>query len=188
MPARIDASLTSAGTLCMHRRALQSPCGDCASSVRDVSTAMDFSFLFDQTASFFRSDIARVTDTWIPVATICWPPKRADELHRHRQGRCAVVALVSAGPLLTPVRRGSALISWSGSMFEYLMPALVMRSPRRQHAQPDVPASRAPPDRLRNENAVCRGEFRSPRSTPRDLNLTYQYSGFGVPGLGLKRG
>ena len=25
--------------------------------------------------------------------------------------------------------RGSALISWSGSMFEYLMPSLVMRAP-----------------------------------------------------------
>ena len=33
------------------------------------------------------------------------------------------------GRALTPVGRGSALISWSGSMFEYLMPALVMRSP-----------------------------------------------------------
>src|SRR5260370_1085955 len=32
------------------------------------------------------------------------------------------------GRSLTPVGRGSALISWSGSMFEYLMPALVMRS------------------------------------------------------------
>ena len=33
------------------------------------------------------------------------------------------------GRALTPVSRGAALISWSGSMFEYLMPALVMRSP-----------------------------------------------------------
>src|SRR6266853_1256381 len=33
------------------------------------------------------------------------------------------------GRLLTPVDRGSALISWSGSMFEYLMPSLVMRAP-----------------------------------------------------------
>src|SRR3990172_10992970 len=33
------------------------------------------------------------------------------------------------GRALTPVDRGSALVSWSGSMFEYLMPALVMRSP-----------------------------------------------------------
>jgi cyclic beta-1,2-glucan synthetase len=33
------------------------------------------------------------------------------------------------GRALTPVDRGSALISWSGSMFEYLMPSLVMRAP-----------------------------------------------------------
>src|SRR6185312_13779683 len=33
------------------------------------------------------------------------------------------------GRALTPVGQGAALISWSGSMFEYLMPALVMRSP-----------------------------------------------------------
>ena len=30
---------------------------------------------------------------------------------------------------VTPIDRGSALISWSGSMFEYLMPELVMREP-----------------------------------------------------------
>src|SRR5208283_5293834 len=29
----------------------------------------------------------------------------------------------------TPVGYGSALVSWSGSMFEYLMPSLVMRAP-----------------------------------------------------------
>ena len=33
------------------------------------------------------------------------------------------------GRTLAPIGRGSALISWSGSMFEYLMPSLVMREP-----------------------------------------------------------
>ena len=33
------------------------------------------------------------------------------------------------GRALAPVDHGSALISWSGSMFEYLMPSLVMRAP-----------------------------------------------------------
>src|SRR6185369_12124336 len=33
------------------------------------------------------------------------------------------------GRSLTPVGKGSALVSWSGSMFEYLMPALVMKAP-----------------------------------------------------------
>ena len=53
----------------------------------------------------------------------------ARQLRRDRQGRRAGVALVPARPAVTPVDRGSALISWSGSMFEYLMPALVMRAP-----------------------------------------------------------
>ncbi len=35
----------------------------------------------------------------------------------------------ASGAPLTPVGRGAALISWSGSMFEYLMPSLVMRAP-----------------------------------------------------------
>ncbi len=33
------------------------------------------------------------------------------------------------GRAATPVAHGAALISWSGSMFEYLMPSLVMRAP-----------------------------------------------------------
>ena len=33
------------------------------------------------------------------------------------------------GRLLTPVGKDSVLLSWSGSMFEYLMPGLIMRAP-----------------------------------------------------------
>jgi cyclic beta-1,2-glucan synthetase len=33
------------------------------------------------------------------------------------------------GRIATPVPGGAALVSWSGSMFEYLMPSLVMRAP-----------------------------------------------------------
>src|SRR4029434_10493101 len=35
------------------------------------------------------------------------------------------------GRALTPIGRGAALVSWSGSMFEYLMPLLVMHQPAR---------------------------------------------------------
>src|SRR6185437_13314687 len=33
------------------------------------------------------------------------------------------------GRAVTPIAHRAALISWSGSMFEYLMPSLVMRAP-----------------------------------------------------------
>ena len=91
------------------------------------------------------------------------------------------------GRPMTPVDRGSVLISWSGSMFEYLMPLLVMRSP------PGSLLEQA-------QRLVVRRQMRygATRGVPwgvsesafnlRDLALTYQYSSFGVPGLGLERG
>ena len=48
---------------------------------------------------------------------------------------------------VTPVANGAALISWSGSMFEYLMPSLVMRAPAEslieQTNRLDRPAARS---------------------------------------------
>jgi cyclic beta-1,2-glucan synthetase len=91
------------------------------------------------------------------------------------------------GRPLTPIARGAALVSWSGSMFEYLMPALMMRSPA--HSLLDQTC------RLVVRRQI---QYGADRSVPwgvsesafnaRDLELTYQYSNFGVPGLGLKRG
>jgi cyclic beta-1,2-glucan synthetase len=91
------------------------------------------------------------------------------------------------GRQLTPVGRSRALVSWTATMFEYLMPLLVMR---------DFP------DTLLGETyraAVTRQiEYGYERGVPwgisesaynaRDLHLNYQYGPFGVPGLGLKRG
>ncbi len=91
------------------------------------------------------------------------------------------------GRAMTPVDRGSALISWSGSMFEYLMPSLVMRAP--------VGSLLEQTNRLIVRRQMKYGaELGMPWGisesayNARDLELTYQYSNFGVPGLGLKRG
>ncbi len=88
---------------------------------------------------------------------------------------------------VTQVGHGAALISWSGSMFEYLMPSLVLRLPRGSLIE------------RTNELVVDRQiEYATKLGLPwgvsesaynaRDLEFTYQYSNFGVPGLGLKRG
>ncbi len=91
------------------------------------------------------------------------------------------------GRVVTPVKGAIALISWSGSMFEYLMPNLVMRNPRGclldetnrsvVRRQQDYGAKRKLPWGV-SESAY----------NARDIEFTYQYSSFGVPGLGLKRG
>jgi cyclic beta-1,2-glucan synthetase len=91
------------------------------------------------------------------------------------------------GRLLTSAGSVPALLSWSGSMFEYLMPLLVM--PNYENTLLD-----------RTYHAVVRRqiEYGRQRGVPWgisesgyntiDQHKTYQYRAFGVPGLGLKRG
>ena len=91
------------------------------------------------------------------------------------------------GRTATPLGNGSALISWSGSMFEYLMPSLVMRAPAGSLLDQTnrlVVARQEAYGRARN---VPWGISESAYNA-RDYEFTYQYSNFGVPGLGLKRG
>jgi cyclic beta-1,2-glucan synthetase len=91
------------------------------------------------------------------------------------------------GRALTPVDRGSALISWSGSMFEYLMPSLVMRAPTGSLLEQTSRLVVRRQMKYGAELGVPWGVSESAYNA-RDLELTYQYSNFGVPGLGLKRG
>ncbi len=91
------------------------------------------------------------------------------------------------GRSLTNTEGGTALVSWSGSMFEYLMPVLVM--PSRPFSLLDQTHRAA----VRRQIAYGRA-----RSVPwgisesaynlRDRHETYQYRAFGVPDLALKRG
>jgi cyclic beta-1,2-glucan synthetase len=91
------------------------------------------------------------------------------------------------GRTLTPVAHGSVLISWSGSMFEYLMPSLVMRAPVGSlleqtnrlvvHRQITYGAELGVPW------GMSESEFNS-----RDMEFTYQYFTFGIPDLAYKRG
>ena len=91
------------------------------------------------------------------------------------------------GRPVTPVGKGAALISWSGSMFEYLMPSLVMRAPAGSLLEQ---TSRLIVQRQIGYGAELGIPWGISESAynARDLELTYQYSNFGVPGLGLKRG
>ena len=91
------------------------------------------------------------------------------------------------GRAVTPIDRGSALISWSGSMFEYLMPELVMREPEGSLLHQ---TARLIVDRQIEYGAQLGVPWGISESAYnfRDIELTYQYSNFGVPGLGLKRG
>ena len=91
------------------------------------------------------------------------------------------------GRQLTAVDGGRALISWTGTMFEYLMPLLVMRYYRDTLLGQTYESVVARQIEYGYERGVPWGISESAYSA-RDLQLNYQYGPFGVPGLGLKRG
>src|SRR5204862_161042 len=91
------------------------------------------------------------------------------------------------GRALTPVESDSVLVSWSGSMFEYLMPALVMRVPAGSLLAQTGELVVARQISYGAERGVPWGVSESSYNV-RDLEMTYQYSNFGVPGLGLRFG
>ena len=91
------------------------------------------------------------------------------------------------GRALTKVDGGRALISWTGTMFEYLMPLLAMRNYENTLL---AETYRTVVDRqieYGEERGVPWGISEAAYNV-RDLHLNYQYGPFGVPGLGLKRG
>ncbi len=79
------------------------------------------------------------------------------------------------------------LFSWSGTMFEYLMPVLLTRSHR--HTLLDEAYREAVGLQIDYalEQSVPWGISESAFAAV-DVNQVYQYQAFGVPGLGLKRG
>jgi cyclic beta-1,2-glucan synthetase len=91
------------------------------------------------------------------------------------------------GRALTRAPKGRALLSWSGTMFEYLMPLLVMRRYWRTLLDETYDAAVARQIEYGRERGVPWGISESAYNTL-DLALNYQYHAFGVPGLGLKPG
>src|SRR3989454_8285375 len=91
------------------------------------------------------------------------------------------------GRLLTSVDGAPTLLSWSASLFEYLMPLLVMQSyPGTLLDQSCRMAVRRQMEYGRQQG-VPWGISESAFNVV-DRHGNYQYKAFGVPGLGLKRG
>jgi len=91
------------------------------------------------------------------------------------------------GRQLAAVNGKRGLISWSATMFEYLMPLLVMRNYGETLLGETYHTVIAEQIKYGKEHGVPWGVSESAYNA-RDLHLTYQYGPFGVPGMGLKRG
>ena len=90
------------------------------------------------------------------------------------------------GRLVTNVGGRATLMSWGGTMFEYLMPQLLMRTFPGTLLDQSCRASVRRQIAYGRRRGVPWGISESAYGF-RDREGTYQYRAFGVPGLGLKR-
>ncbi|MBS0383446.1 MAG: cyclic beta 1-2 glucan synthetase, partial [Proteobacteria bacterium] len=103
------------------------------------------------------------------------------------QGQVPPAHWFKLGRLLTIAAGRPALVSWSGSMFEYLMPHLIMPAWRDTLLDDTCKAAVARQIQYGGQQQVPWGVSESAYNVT-DAHLVYQYRAFGVPGLGLKRG
>ncbi|MCM1512292.1 MAG: cyclic beta 1-2 glucan synthetase [Oxalobacter formigenes] len=103
------------------------------------------------------------------------------------QGQIPQENWFALGRKMVAVGKNAALLSWSGSMFEYLMPQLVMPV----YEDTLLEQTNRTVVKKQMEYGI---KHRLPWGISEsgyfafDANLHYQYRAFGVPGLGLKRG
>ncbi len=149
---------------------------------------MEYDFLFDETRYLLsigynvaeRRRDASYYDLLASEARLC-------SFVAIAQGQLPQESWFALGRLLTTTGGEAILLSWSGSMFEYLMPLLVM--PTYRHTLLDQTYRAAVKRQIDygRERGIPWGVSESGYNMV-DVQLNYQYRAFGVPGLGLKRG
>ncbi|MDG4603611.1 MAG: glucoamylase family protein [Defluviicoccus sp.] len=157
-------------------------------TARATAMAMKFDFLFDRERKLLSIGYRVAEGTLDPNCyDLLASEARLASFIAIAKGDIPARHWFRLGRTVTPVAYGAALISWSGSMFEYLMPSLVMRAPAGSLIEQ---TSRLIVRRQIDYGATLGIPWGMSESAhnQRDLEFTYQYSNFGVPGLGLKRG
>jgi len=153
-----------------------------------MATAMRFDFLFDQERKLLSIGYRVLEGSLDPNCyDLLASEARLASFVAIANGDIPARHWFRLGRAVVRVRHGAALVSWSGSMFEYLMPIARHARARRQPARADQSSRRAQSAGVWQETRRAWGISESAYNA-RDLERTYQYSSFGVPGLGLKRG
>jgi cyclic beta-1,2-glucan synthetase len=103
------------------------------------------------------------------------------------QGKLPQENWFALGRLLTNAGGDPILLSWSGSMFEYLMPLIIMPTYENTLLDQTNKATVERQIEYGKQRDVPWGVSESGYNMV-DAAFNYQYRAFGVPGLGLKRG
>ncbi len=170
---------------------------EASSTIKEITTLADLSgqlanfewdFLYDKSRSLltigYNVDEVRRDESFYDLLA---SESRLGSFVGIAQGHFPQKHWFSLGRQLTTSGGQAALLSWSGSMFEYLMPNLVMPSYDSTLLEETC---RAVVDRqieYGRQRGVPWGISESGYNVV-NTQLDYQYKAFGVPGLGLKRG
>ncbi len=149
---------------------------------------MDFSFLYDESRALFSigyQPSAHALDR--SYYDLLASEARLASFVAVAKNDVPVDHWFRLGRGLTHAAGETALVSWSGSMFEYLMPVLVMQSFRFTVLDQTHHAAVRRHIAYGAERGVPWGASESAYNL-RDASQTYQYRAFGVPDLALKRG
>jgi cellobiose phosphorylase len=149
---------------------------------------MEYAFLYDsmshlQTVGFNVEDRRRDSSYYDLLAS----EARLSSFVAIAQGKLPQESWFSLGRLLTTIDGDPILLSWSGSMFEYLMPLIIMPNYENSLLYQTCKTAVNKQIEYGKQRDVPWGISESGYNSV-DVQQNYQYRAFGVPGLGLKRG
>lgn len=154
----------------------------------DAFAQMDFSLLYDTSRNLFsigyNATTHRLDGSYYDLLA---SEARMASFVAIALGQVPQEHWFALGRLLTPVAGDRTLISWSGSMFEYLMPLLVMPAHEQTLLGTSYRSSVARQIEYGNQLGIPWGISEAGYNLT-DAQSNYQYRAFGVPGLGFKRG
>jgi cyclic beta-1,2-glucan synthetase len=175
-------------TEAVHRASVRIAAVESLAQQSNELAQMDYHFLYDKSRRLLAigynvEDLRRDSSYYDLLAS----EARLCNFVAIAQGQLPQESWFALGRLLTSAGGEQALMSWGGSMFEYLMPLLVM--PTYENTLLDQ-TYKAAVERQIDYGKQCSlpwGMSESGYNTV-DVHFNYQYRSFGVPGLGLKRG
>ena len=159
-----------------------------ADKARRIAQEMEFGFLFNkerQLLSIGFNGQQNILDT--SCYDLLASEARLTSMFAIAKGDLPVKHWFRLGRSMAPIGKGTALMAWSGSMFEYLMPSLVLKEPTNSLLGRTNTLIVNEQKAYGHSLGIPWGISESGYSA-RDVEYTYQYSNFGVPSLGLKRG
>jgi len=158
-----------------------------AARAESDARAMDFRLLYDKDRKLFHIGYNVTIDQIDPhYYDLLASEARLASYFAIVKGDVPESHWYALGRPMTRVAGAPALLSWGGTMFEYLMPPLLMRSREgtllQQSTELAVKAQIAYGDEHKAPWGISESAY-----ARLDAHHTYQYRSFGVPGLGFKR-